>query len=116
MVITATELKANLGRYLDAAKREDIFVTRRGKVVAKISNPTVDKVALLDSLVGVAAGVNMTHEEARAERLTHLSHKPELRNDFFAARTKGEAPVDFLNPEERDQGEQNRDPFEGWRE
>jgi antitoxin (DNA-binding transcriptional repressor) of toxin-antitoxin stability system len=69
MLITATELKANIGMYLDAAEREDIFVTRKGKVIAKISNPSVDKVALLDSLVGIAGDANMTLEEARAERL-----------------------------------------------
>jgi antitoxin (DNA-binding transcriptional repressor) of toxin-antitoxin stability system len=69
MVITATELKANIGMYLDSAASEDIFVTRKGKVVAKISNPTVDKIALLDSLVGIAGDANITLAEARAERL-----------------------------------------------
>ena len=69
MFITATELKANIGMSLDSAAREDIFVSRKGKVIAKISNPSVDKVALLDRLVGVAAGTNMTLEEARAGRL-----------------------------------------------
>ena len=69
MLITATELKANIGMYLDSAASEDIFVTRKGKVVAKISNPFVDKIALLDSLVGVAGGANMTLAEAKAERL-----------------------------------------------
>jgi hypothetical protein len=69
MLITATELKANIGRYLDTAGDEDIFVSRKGKIIAKISNPTRDKVALLDSLVGIADGVSLSAEEARAERL-----------------------------------------------
>jgi antitoxin (DNA-binding transcriptional repressor) of toxin-antitoxin stability system len=69
MLITATELKANIGRYLDTADDEDIFVSRKGKIIAKISNPARDKVALLDSLVGIANGVNLSAEEARAERL-----------------------------------------------
>jgi hypothetical protein len=69
MFITTTELKANISMYLDAAAREGIFVTRKGKVIAKISNPFVDKVALLDSLVGVAGDANLTLEEAKAERL-----------------------------------------------
>ena len=69
MVITATELKANVGKYLDNAKREDIFVTRKGKLVAKISNPANDKVALLDSLIGIADGAGVSLEEARSERL-----------------------------------------------
>ncbi|MCL2110898.1 MAG: type II toxin-antitoxin system prevent-host-death family antitoxin [Clostridiales bacterium] len=69
MLITASELKGNIGKYLDTAYHEDVFVTRKGKVIAKISNPASDKAALLDSLVGVAAGVDMTHEEIRAGRL-----------------------------------------------
>jgi antitoxin (DNA-binding transcriptional repressor) of toxin-antitoxin stability system len=70
MLITATELKANIGRYLDTASDEDVFVSRKGKIIAKISNPARDKVALLDSLVGIAENVNLSAEEARAERLT----------------------------------------------
>ncbi|MDR0434332.1 MAG: type II toxin-antitoxin system prevent-host-death family antitoxin [Gracilibacteraceae bacterium] len=70
MLITATELKANMGRYLDVASDEDIFVSRKGKIIVKISNPAKDKVAMLDSLVGIAEDVNLSAEEARAERLT----------------------------------------------
>ena len=69
MIITATELKTNIGRYLDAAGKEDVFVSRKGKIVAKISNPASDKVAMLDSLVGIAAGVSLSADEAHAERL-----------------------------------------------
>jgi antitoxin (DNA-binding transcriptional repressor) of toxin-antitoxin stability system len=69
MLITATELKASIGRYLDAACKEDIFVSRKGKIIAKISNPASDKVRMLDSLVGIAAGVSLSADEARAERL-----------------------------------------------
>jgi antitoxin (DNA-binding transcriptional repressor) of toxin-antitoxin stability system len=69
MIITASELKAKVGRYLDTAGREDVFVTRKGKVVAKISNPASDKLAILDSLAGIAEGVHLTAREARSERL-----------------------------------------------
>ncbi len=44
MSITATELKCNLGKYLLLAATEDIFITRNGKVVAKLSNPYQDRV------------------------------------------------------------------------
>jgi antitoxin (DNA-binding transcriptional repressor) of toxin-antitoxin stability system len=71
MLITATELKANIGRYLDTVGSEDIFVSRKGKIIAKISNPTKNKVSLLDSLVGIAEGVSLSAEEARAERLAN---------------------------------------------
>ncbi|GHT87371.1 antitoxin [Betaproteobacteria bacterium] len=45
-----------------------------------------------------------------------LSRKPASLDDFFAALAGVEVPEDFLSPAERDQGEQNRDPFEGWTE
>jgi antitoxin (DNA-binding transcriptional repressor) of toxin-antitoxin stability system len=70
MLITATDLKLNMSRYLDTASKEDIYVSRKGKVIAKISNPARDKVALLDSLVGIAKDVDLTAEEARAARLS----------------------------------------------
>lgn len=39
MFITATEVKTNLGKYLMLEETEDIYITRNGKVVAKLSNP-----------------------------------------------------------------------------
>ena len=36
--ITATELKRNLGKYPLLAAAEDIYITRNGRVVAKLSN------------------------------------------------------------------------------
>ena len=44
MSITATELKMNLGKYLLMAEKEDIYITRNGKIVAKLSNPYQDRV------------------------------------------------------------------------
>ena len=53
MSITATELKTNLGKYLMLAETEDIYITRNGKVVAKLSNPYQDRVDVAKSLFGV---------------------------------------------------------------
>ena len=39
MSATATELKNNLGKYLVLSATEDIFITKNGKVVAKLTNP-----------------------------------------------------------------------------
>ena len=39
MSITATELKNNLGKYLLLSAKEDIFITKNGKIVAKLTNP-----------------------------------------------------------------------------
>ena len=48
MSITATELKINLGKYLMLAETEDIYITRNGKVVAKLSNP-YQKLSILNN-------------------------------------------------------------------
>ena len=69
MLITATELKTNIGRYLDAASNEDVFISRKGKIIAKISNPAKDKVALLDELAGIADNVSLSAGEIRDQRL-----------------------------------------------
>ena len=53
MFITATELKSNLGKYLLLAAEEDIYITRNGKVVAKLSNPNQDRVDIAKSLFGI---------------------------------------------------------------
>ena len=52
MSITATELKANLGKYLDLAAREDIYITQYGKIVAKLTNPNQDRIEIVESLFG----------------------------------------------------------------
>ena len=71
MSITATELKENLGKYLLLAAEEDIFITKNGKIVAKLSNPYQDRVALAKSLAGVIPA-DITLEEAREERLSKI--------------------------------------------
>ncbi|MDR3281187.1 MAG: type II toxin-antitoxin system prevent-host-death family antitoxin [Synergistaceae bacterium] len=69
MVITATELKTNIGKYLNILHEENIYVTKKGKVVAKISDPVEDKVTLLDSLVGIIPENAMTLDEAKRDRM-----------------------------------------------
>ncbi len=56
MTITATEFKTNLGKYLELVLKEDIFITKNGKVIAQLSQPQMDKIAILNSLVGIAKG------------------------------------------------------------
>ena len=68
MSITATELKKNLGKYLTLSSQEDIYITRNGKVVAKLSNPFQDRVDMAKSLFGILPA-DVTLEEAREERL-----------------------------------------------
>ena len=71
MSITATELKQNLSKYLLMAHREDVFITRNGKVVAKLTNPYQDRVDMARSLFGIIPG-DMTIEQAHEERLSKV--------------------------------------------
>ena len=68
MFITATELKNNLGKYLDLAIKEDIIMTKNGKYIAKLTSATRDKQAVAESLIGILPS-DITLEEARRERL-----------------------------------------------
>ncbi len=68
MSITATEFKANLSKYLLMAATEDIFITQYGKVIAKLTNPFQNRVAIAESLFGILPQTT-TLEEAKAERL-----------------------------------------------
>ena len=71
MSITATELKLHLSKYLLLAEQEDIYITRNGKVVAKLTNPYQDRVNLAKSLFGILPA-DITLEEAREERLNRI--------------------------------------------
>ncbi len=68
MSITATELKANLGKYLALAATEDILITQYGKVVARLSRPFQDRIETAQSLFGILPET-LTLEKAREERL-----------------------------------------------
>lgn len=68
MSITATELKLNLSKYLLLAETEDIYITRNGKIIAKLSNPYQDRVDIAKSLFGILPN-DVTLEESQQERL-----------------------------------------------
>ena len=66
MSITATELKNNLGKYLLSSETEDIFITKYGKIVAKLTNPYQDRVEVAKSLFGILpedADIELAKEE-----------------------------------------------------
>lgn len=68
MSITATELKNNLGKYLLLCATEDIYITKNGKIVAKLTNPHQNKVEKAKSLFGILPS-DASLEDAKAERL-----------------------------------------------
>lgn len=69
MSITATELKSNLGKYLLLSATEDIYITRNGKVVSKLTNPFQERVDVAKSLFGILP-CDTTLEQAKEERLS----------------------------------------------
>lgn len=71
MAITATELKGNLGKYLELAEKEDIFITKNGKVIAKLCSPYQTKLSLVHELYG-SVPKTMTLEESKKERSKKL--------------------------------------------
>ena len=71
MSVTATEFKTNLGKYLALAESEDVYITKNGKVVAKLTNPNADRIEIAKSLFG-SIPADYTLEEARDERLRKI--------------------------------------------
>ena len=69
MIVSATEFKTNFGKYLDLISKEDIFITRNGKTIAKVINPQVSSVdSLRGMLKEVTAGIDL--DSLREERLS----------------------------------------------
>ena len=71
MSVTATEFQRNVNEYLMLAATEDVYITRNGVTIAKISNPNLDRINAVKSLLGVLPA-DSTLEEAREERLNRL--------------------------------------------
>lgn len=68
MIVTATEFKKNIGKYLDIANREDILITKNGKNVAKLTSPKQDRRETAQSLFGILPAGTAT-EDVKKERL-----------------------------------------------
>lgn len=68
MSVTATELKQNLGKYLLLSEQEDIYITKNGKVIAKLTNPHQNRVETAKSLFGILPK-DADIDAARNERL-----------------------------------------------
>jgi prevent-host-death family protein len=68
MQITLSELKTNTGKYIALADKEDVFVTKNGKRVAKITNSKINKLAAAKALFGILPP-DTDLDKARRERL-----------------------------------------------
>ena len=54
MQVSVSELKTNVGKFIDLADIQDVYVTKNGKQVAKIVSTRRDRVAEIKSLFGIA--------------------------------------------------------------
>ncbi len=70
MIITATELKTNIGKYLRLAETQDIIITKNNKPIVKLSSLRENKLDILDSLVGIVQDDGYTLDDARRDRLS----------------------------------------------
>ena len=70
MVVTATDLKTNLGKYLDLLDTEDIIITRNGRRIAKLIRDEEDVLAEVQSLFGILASSD-GEDKQRDERARH---------------------------------------------
>ncbi len=71
MYITATELKENLGKYLNKSLEEEIYITKNGKVISKLSNPFKNRTDIAKSLFGVVKS-DISIEEIKEERTSGI--------------------------------------------
>ena len=75
MVVTATQFKTSIGHYLDTvSENKNVYITKNGKLIAKLSDPSQDKMSILDSLLGIIPPNHMSLDEIKRERLAR--HAP----------------------------------------
>lgn len=65
--ISLTDLKANAGKYVAMVGEQDVFITKNGKLVAKLVPPTRNKVEIAKSLFGILPQ-DSDPDEAKKER------------------------------------------------
>ncbi len=71
MSITATELKTNLGKYLLLSATEDIYITKNGKIISKLTNPFQERIDTAKSLFGILPN-SASLEEAKKDRIDKI--------------------------------------------
>jgi len=69
MVVSTTEFKENMGYYLNVVSENEIFISKNGKIIAKLTGLVHEKQEMLDSLVGITAHNPVSLDEAKKARL-----------------------------------------------
>ncbi len=71
MRATVAEFKTDPGKYLKLSLEDDIYITENGNIIAQLTNPNKDRVAIVKSLIGCIS-TDKTFEELREERLSQI--------------------------------------------
>ncbi len=67
MVVTATELKQNLGKYLELSNTEEIAITKNGAPIAYLNGRLQRKYEALERLKGCIADFSPDQDELSAD-------------------------------------------------
>ena len=70
MYVTATEFKLNFGKYLEIILKEDVFITKNGKPIAKLVNPAQSAVDELRGIISIPKEIEVNKEYIRNARLS----------------------------------------------
>lgn len=73
MIIPATEFKSNFGYYLKLVEKEDVFITKNEKAVARMSNPRTSAVAKLSGILKDKIPENVDRNWIKEARLAENS-------------------------------------------
>ena len=66
--VSLSDLKSNVGKYVTLAQEQDVFITKNGKLVAKITAAAPNKEVAAKALFGILPN-HVDLDEAREERL-----------------------------------------------
>ena len=66
--ITATEFKQNLGHYFAKSAKEDIYITKNNKIIAKLTSPTARPKTSISDFFNTLPDINYTARDARLDR------------------------------------------------
>ena len=70
MIITATEFKNKVGKFLKAAQDEDVIISKNGRYIAKLTAVKEYEYPATQNLVGVfEKAADYSIEDAKKERL-----------------------------------------------
>ena len=69
MIITATEFKTNVSRYLALAENQEIMITKNGRSIAKLVGARDGGSPMLRSMRGILKDADVSKDSIKDERL-----------------------------------------------